>query len=60
MNRGARILTKNDVHYLQQLLQKMRELTNRIDKLRKSKDGERLSQAKREMLELQRRVDEVI
>jgi len=60
MRKGEKGFEKEDIMLLAQLLHTMKELAEHIDKYYSKKDGEKLEAAKREFLNLQKRVDELI
>ena len=54
------MIEKEDVTLLAQLLYTMKEVVARMEKYYKKKDVEKLNSAKKELLELQKRINEVI
>ena len=53
-------LQREDVMLLAQLLDAMKEVTTELEKYYKKKDVEKFNSVKRELLELQRKVDNLL
>ena len=53
-------MEKEDVVLLAQLIQTIKEATDELEKAQKKKDMEKLNAAKKEILELQKRVNELL
>lgn len=60
MKKRGESFGKEDVMLLAQLLHTMKEIAERIERYYTKKDGEKLEAAKLELLNLQKRVDELI